>query len=245
MVAGHVTAPRAPPWAMLSGADHPAGRDAGCVVDVEDCVEEVGDGREVVVAAFAVPHADASRVTATRTVPIARGAGAPRDQLIGTFRPYFIMHGYECASLARSSRGSSGRRTALPDRDRLRQAIPESTSRTTLLARKAVTSAWSYGGDTSTTSTTDHRKLARDPADGVQELPTREPTWLGRACSGGHTRVDDVDVHRQEDTVAPVHRDRERLGEACRRDPVVPPRSSRSCACCWSAIQSSVSGSGQ
>jgi hypothetical protein len=158
-VVGQLTAPNPPVLATLTGADHPGGREAACVVVVErpvgdeDCVVVVPDPLAV------LPQADPSRATAIRIKPSLKATGARCDQLMGIFRTYFkqfdtqepppseapvdAVDAVDPVDALRSSRGSSGRRVAWPASARRRQAIPESASKTTLFARNAVTSAWS------------------------------------------------------------------------------------------------------
>ena len=61
------------------------------------------------------------------------------------------------------------------------------------------------------------RQLEADPAHGVEQLARRQPTRLGRARPGCMTGVADVDVDGEEDAVAVVHGDHERLGQALRQ----------------------------
>ena len=54
-------------------------------------------------------------------------------------------------------------------------------------------------------------QLAADAAYGVEQLPRRQPARLGGAGAGGVAGVADVDVDREEDPVAVVDGDLERL----------------------------------
>ena len=88
-----------------------------------------------------------------------------------------------------SSRGRVGSQAVPPAASRRRRAIADSASSTTRLASAAVMSAWSYGGETSTTSMPHDRELETDPAHRVEQLAGRQPAGLRRAGAGCVPRV--------------------------------------------------------
>ena len=61
-----------------------------------------------------------------------------------------------------------------------------------------------------------HRQLQADPADGIQQLAGGQPTRLRGAGARGVAGIAHVDVDGQEDALALVGRDGERLGQALR-----------------------------
>ncbi len=96
----------------------------------------------------------------------------------------------------------------------LRAAIALSDSSTTRLPRAAVMSAWSYGGDTSTTSTPTTGSSRQTRRTASSSCRADRPPGLGGPGAGRVAGVADVDVDGQEHPVAVVGRDRERLGQA-------------------------------
>ena len=95
----------------------------------------------------------------------------------------------------------------------LRRAMPDRVSRTTRLPSIAVTSAWSYGGATSTISSPTRFGLTADAPHRVQQLAGGQAAWLRRTGAGCHTRVHHVDVDGQEHSVGVLRRQRDRLGQ--------------------------------
>ena len=133
---------------------------------------------------------------------------------------------------------SSGwrRSQVVPSRaSRRRRAMPDKASSATRLARKEVISAWSYGGDTSTTSIPSIGQLrlagGRTPAVGtaqVEQLAGGQPARLGRAGSRRATagrrrrrrrtrKMPSQLVHRECRTPRPGHSCRPRAADLGRQ----------------------------